>query len=179
MSAALRWLGLDAARWERVGPHSLWSATALVVVSSSLLALSRFGGLVTVAPRPFVRLVLVGVWGWIWLAASVWLVATIVARSMPRMPLRTAFATIGLAHVPLLAVAVVVLVAAVMLQLLGPGLVTAVFVVAFWFPAALVTGVAHGWGASIARSAAIVAGPYAVWLFVVADHLSRQVGHLL
>ena len=65
MKTALRWLGLDDERWARVGPQSLYSAAALVVVAFGLLALNRFGGLTTSAPRAFIRLTLVGVWGWI------------------------------------------------------------------------------------------------------------------
>ncbi len=178
MSRVLRSLGLDSVTWDRVGPSSLWSATAIVVVASALMALNRFGGLVTDAPRPFLRLTLVGVWGWIGLAAGV----SITLRRVPsRAPttLRTTFAVVGLAHVPLLALAGVIFVAAVMFQLLGPGLAMAVIVLAIWFPALLIAGVRHTSHIAVGPAAAVIAAPYGAWLLVVGRHVVGQVEHLL
>jgi len=184
MSLRLDWLGIDQARWNRVGPQSVWSAAATVTLASTLLALNRFGGLATTEPRPFVKLALIGVWGWIGLALAVWILGSLLADaggqrgSLVTSLIRTA-AAVGLAHAPIIALTVVVFVAADMMQLFGPGLVTAVIVFAVWFPAWLLAGTRSALRISLPRATAAVALSYGAWLHVVGRHLLGQIVHLL
>ena len=186
VTTAVRVLGLDRTRWARVGPHTLWSATALVAAASVLMALNRFGGALVDAPRAFLRLALVGVWGWLGLSVAIWLIAVRLpnlsgrsANRPRRGSLQHTLAAAGVAHIPLLLLGLVIFVAAAMLELLGPGLVAATFVFGFWFPAGLVTAIRHAHGLTLARALAVVAGPYVIWLLVIGRHLLGQVQHLL
>lgn len=182
----LRVLGLDDTKWTRVGPASLSSALALAVAASVVMALNRFGGQLIDAPRSFVRLTLVGVWGWVGLAFAVWLIATPMPVSADQAgdppssgSFRHTLAAVGFAHTPLLVLGLVIFVAAGLLQTLGPGLVVAVFVVGFWFPAVLTIATRHTHDLNPVRAASVVAVPYLMWLLVIGRHLLGQVQHLL
>ncbi len=67
-------LGLEPLRWEDVGPHRFWGGAATVFGAWMLVSLNRFGGLIIEAPRGFLRMAVVGVWGWIALSLALWLV---------------------------------------------------------------------------------------------------------
>ncbi len=179
-----RWLWIDDERWARIGPHSLAPASAIVVVASGLLAFVRFGGLTVQSPRAFARLTLTGIWGWMLLTALLVIVA--VATRLVRVEpgdgaaqLRLALAIVGRSHLPVLVLVGATMVAGFFLQLHGPGLAVAVFVVGLWFPAALVSGVRGAARVSTAAAVGIVAGPYLVWCWLIARPLFDQVGHLL
>ena len=176
-----RLLGLDRERWKRVGPGSLTTAAALVVVASFLLALNRIGGLVVDEPRSFVRLVLVGVWGWIGMAvvAAAVLVVSGSARGGSGRTLRTTLAVIGTAHVPLIWASVVLFLGAGMLQLLWPGLIIVIFVFAFWFPAAVGIGLRISCGARVGGAVAATTVAYAAWVTVIGRHLYDLLAHLV
>jgi hypothetical protein len=178
LRGTLRLLRLDAGRWGRIGPDSLWSAMAVVVITAFLMALVRFGGLVGDAPRAFLRLMLVTVWGWIALSAAV-AVAPRVAHQPASWHLRTTLAVVGLSHVPMLVVAIVTLVFGGMMELLGPGRFVAVFAIAAWLPASVIVGVSVTTDTPLSRATAIVVVPYALWLALVARHVLGQVEHLL
>jgi len=186
MMAATRSLGLDEARRSYVGPASLGSAVIRVVAASLLFALSRFGGLVIDSPRAFTRMTLVGVYGWIGLTAGVWLGAAVLNSvtgqpddAAQPVPLQHSSSAIGLAHMPLVILGVVIFAAGGLFELLGPGLVAAVFVLGFWFPAGLVVATRSAYQLSLARAAGVLALPYLVWLVIVGRHLMTQVQHLL
>ena len=183
---AIRVLGVDRARWTRVGPESILSATALAVAASVLMALNRFGGLLFDAPRSFVRMTLVGVWGWLGLAFAVWLLATPMPGKtnqggdpVPGASFRYTLIVVGLARLPLLVLGLVIFVAANLLQILGPGLVVAVFVLGFWYPAMLATAARYANDLTLPRAIAVVVVPYLIWLLVIGRHLLGQVQHLL
>ena len=176
MMSPQRVLVLDSARWSRVGPGSFWSAAAVAIAASLLIALTRFGGLVLDTPRGFFRLGLTGVWGWLGLAVAVWLLGRTV---LPQTSLLHTMAGVGFAHFPLLALGFVIFVSAGMLQTLGPGLVVAVFVFVFWFPAALTAALKHAFATSYARALALLSLPYLLWLVTVGRRLLGQVQHLL
>jgi hypothetical protein len=181
-----RLLGLDAAKWARVGPESLWSAVALVATASFVMALNRFGGLIVDTPRSFLRLMLVGIWGWLGLALAIWLIIN-GARTLqsdrdeagPPPSLQINVAALGLAHTPVLALGIVILVAAGLLEVLGPGFVAAVFVFGFWFPAGLIAATAHANRLAPLRAAVVVAVPYLIWMSIIGRHLLDRIQHLL
>lgn len=180
LSIARRALGLDRAKWERVGPWSLRSAAAYVAVASILLAMNRFGGLVTVEPRSFVRLVLVGVWGWIGMALVAWIVVTTTSPAEhPHRSPAASIAIVGIAHIPLIWLAGVLFLAAGALQLLWPGLMTAAFVFTVWFPAAVFMGLRVSCGAGFVRAMVATAVSYAAWLAVIGRQLYDQLAHLV
>ena len=178
VTATVRWLRLDVDRWTRVGPQSLWSAMAIVVVTAGLLALVRFGGLVGEAPRAYLRLTLVTVWGWIALSFALVLL-TRLAQPAAGWNVRTIPAVVGLSHVPLATLAGVTLIAGGMLEILGPGRVLAVFALAAWVPASVIVGISVTAETALRRAAAIAAVPYGLWLVLFARHVLGQVDHLL
>ena len=177
MSSVARWLALDRARWERLGSRSWQPALAIVVVTAALLAFARFGGLAAHAPRAFVRLTLVTVWGWVGLALA--MTASAVAAGARRPVIGLMFAVAGIAHLPLLVLTGVVIVSAVLAQVLGPGTVVAVAVLAFWMPASLARGAQVVGSLPPARALATAATPYVVWLAIVARHVIGHIEHLL
>lgn len=186
MTALRRTLRLDRERWAAVDEESLWAGTAVVVVASFLLALTRLGGLSATEPRSFLRLGLVGVWGWLVLSLVLWVLgcaATRWRRESDGSPgvasLRRTAAVAGLAHVPLLVGAVVVFVTAVLLRWTGPGTLVAGFIAFVWIPASLVVGARELFVVGPATATAVAIPPYAAWLAVVGRHLHQQVGHLL
>ncbi len=182
-TSALRLIGADAARWARVDGDKLWSATALAVVASALMALNRFGGLATSAPRSFVRLTLVGVWGWLLLALAIWALGLALSnRGVPRRAgrsLRRSVVVVGLAHLPIAVLAVVLFVFAGMFQLLGPGYVTAVFAFSVWMPLLLVTGARYRLETSWPVALVSALAPYLGWWWLAGSHLVGRVEHLL
>lgn len=180
MNVGIRYLGADTARFEGVGPASLPSAAAIVLTSSFLMALNRFGGLAIEAPRPFMRLVVIGIWAWLALGAVMWLATLASTRAKPTVDsLLTALAVVGRAHIALLALSIVLFVAAGALRLRWPGFVTAAYVLALWMPGALVAGIRSTTGLSW-RSAVLAAGvPYLGWILIFGNHLRIQLGHLV
>lgn len=179
-------LGLDRDRWVRLGRVSVWPAMVLVVAASVVLAWSRFGGLAVDAPRAFLRMVLVGVWGWLGLGSAIWLAARLLrsagrlagsGRSTPR--LERTLAVVGFAHAPVLLLGVVIVIGAGALQLFGVGQVVAVVVFGFWFPALLVAAASHSFDLDPLRAIGVVSVPYALWLPFVGRHLLERVQHLL
>ena len=186
MSATVRWQDRTSLRWDFLGPSSVWSAIAFVLVASFLMALNRFGGLAVTEPRSVLRLALVGIWGWLGLAVGIWMVAGLLSRAAQEparhsasASLQLTLAMVGWAYLPIAALGVVVLFAAGLMQLLGPGLVVGVFVVGVALPVALATGAQQVYGLSLVRAVAVVAVPYSIWLFVVARHVFIQLRHLL
>ncbi len=175
LTAGRRALRLHEGQWDRVDPGSLVAGAGVAVGASLLLALTRVGGLVVTEPRAFLRLALVGIWGWLGLAAVIWALS----RGRSGDTLGVTAAAVGLAHTPVLVLALVVFTAANLLQQLGPGLVVAWFVFAFWFPANLTMAAQRSANASLLRAFATMAVPYAIWLVVVGQHLLDRIGHLL
>jgi hypothetical protein len=174
------------ARWERLTPRSVWPAIALVLVASGLMAITRVGGLVVDEPRSSLRLMLIGVWGWLGLAIGIWATgrtlshASATTRPPPLLTsLALTLAMVGWAHVPVIVLGLVVFVAAGLMQLLGPGLVVGAVVLAVALPVALVTGTRHVFALSWTGAAVAVVVPYAFWLLIAARHVHRQISHLL
>lgn len=186
LTPAIRVLGLDRSKWSRLGPDSLWVGAVFAVAASALIAIGRFGGLVVDAPRGFVRLTLVGVWGWLGLSLALWLLAAYGpfltaghARRRSQVSLRHTVTVVGYAHTSLLVLGLVIFVAANLFQLFGPGLAAAVFAIAFWFPALLTTAIRHTHQLSHPMATAVVAIAYPAWLLVIGRHLLGQIQHLL
>lgn len=185
LTAATRALRLDAARWSAVDDEAWATGGVMVTVTAGIFTLARFGGLTFQAPRSFVRVALVGIWGWIALSAAVWVtlaLAAVVGRRATRPappPPKLVLALVGLAHLPLLALAIVTLVVGLMFELRGPGRAVAVAALGAWFPASLVGAIRWRIGVTVPAAVAVVAVPYAGWLAVVASDYHRQIGHLL
>ncbi len=185
MNAAARWLRVDDERWLGVTPRSLPTGAVVAVFTAVVFAFDRFGGASFQGFRAFVRLTLVGVWGWIGLGVGIALVGIVGSRLMParvgerRPSLQIALAGAGLAHVPVLALGGVIFFSAGMLDILGPGRLVAVVVFLVWFPATLTAATRHTNDADVAASLAMTAPVYGLWLALPGRHLIDQVQHLL
>lgn len=177
---AVRVLGLDAVRWRRVGPGRLLGAGGLAVGASGLFALNRFGGVAVDEPRAFLRMALVGVWGWLGLGTVIWLIEVATRRlTADGDTLLRTVNIVGVAHGPVLTFGLIVLVSAGMLDFLGPGLIAAWFVFGAWFPAQLVVGVRQSTGSGLRAAMATAGVPYLLWLHFIGRHLLDRVQHLL
>lgn len=182
MRIALALLGLDDARWQRVSVRTFWTGASVAIAAAFLLALNRFGGLIVDDPRLFVRSGLIGVWGWLLLSGASW-VALRIHRAISdsdAMPSLAAMTTaVGAAHQPLVILGVVLFVFAGFFQILGPGLVVAIFALVLWFPASLTRAMRHSTDLSHLRAIGIVAVPYALWLITAGRYVIGQIQHLL
>ena len=143
----------------------------------AILAFNRFGLQGFLAPRAPIRMLLVGLYGWLWLAGAVWLIARTRFRST--VPFGPVFRLIGQAHLPLLMISVTIQALAVSFRLFGPGLWVSVFSALFWMPALLTMAARTAPGITDGEALRIVIAPNLVWLILVGWYLQVQVGHLL
>jgi len=178
VSGVIRLFRLDVAAWERVsGIGTMASAAATALGAFAFFAFDRFGFQAFIAPRATMRMLLVGLYGWLGLAVVALLIAR---RTRPTTP---AFGEVlriyGYAHLPLLLLAFTIQIIAVVARALGPSFVFAVFVVAIWLPASLVAATRYVFDVSLPQAIGIIAAPYALWVALVGSYLWRQVGHLL
>ncbi|NNC91791.1 MAG: hypothetical protein HKN80_04805 [Acidimicrobiia bacterium] len=176
MSVLARALRLDQEGWRWLTDDAGPVGAALIVLGTYLLlAFSRFGW-PDFAIRPTTRFLLVGLYGWMWLAVASWLVARAVSGPAP---LSASVRLTGHAHVPLLLLAAFVQLVAVSLDFTNVARWPALFVGAFWMPAQLGHAVAASSGLRLRRAVVVAAGPYVVWAAVVGRHLWSQLAHLL
>lgn len=177
MTAVARVLQIHEDRWRWLEYQaSVLGATSVVLSSYLLFAFIRFGW-PDFALRPTVRLLLIGLYGWIGLALAAWAISRLMfsTTASPRDMVRLT----GHAHLPLLVVGVVIQVAAVMVAGGAVAFWVALFVATVWMPALLVAAVAAATGLARRRAALVVAGPYALWALVVGRHVWRLLEHLL
>ena len=148
-----------------------------------LLAWLRFGFQGVLAPRAPVQFVLVGFYAWLGLAAGLWLAMVVAAgRTASAEPdarpsARTMVAVTGRAHRPVVIAGVIVLLFSLAPPIPLVGLVVAV-VTAAWMGTVLAGGVRTLTRRSWARSIAVAALPYLLWLAVTIPYLEQRLGHL-
>ena len=156
------------------------SGAAIVAVAAGLLSLNRFGGLVTQAPRAFVQLALVVVWGWIGLSLVIWLAMALFAHGRPRLDdLPATIGVVGRSHVPLVALAFIMFLFAGALQLRWPVLIATIGVVGWWFPRTVVIGLGSTAPGRRPERLAATSVAYVGWIATVGRHLLVQLGHLI
>lgn len=171
-------LRLDRGTWARYArTGSIASAAFVAMGAYAVFAFDRFGFLAVLEPRPSIRMLLVGFYGWLGLAGAAWALGRFVFHI--DTPFEVVFQLFGFAHLPLLVVAVTAQFMAVLLQILGPAFAIAVFTVVFWMPALLVGASRQVFDIETRRAILLVGGPYVVWLLVVGRLLHDQLGHLL
>ncbi len=176
----LRPLRLDASTWLPPRRATVVGAAVASISAFTLLALNRFGGQGIATPRAPVRFVLTGFYSWIALAGLLWLSARFTNHSNGSFQTLRQFVTLsGAAHFPVIVLGLVLFVSVGLFQLVGPGLVAAVFVFAFWMPAMLVAGTKWVFGLRIGRAMGVVAVPYLAWLATTGRYVLSLVGHLL
>lgn len=178
MTSVARLLRLDRRTWQGLDATGTITAASLATLGAfAVFAFDRFGIQALVAPRPTVRMLLTGFYGWVWLAGTVWIVVRYTMASTARFD--SVLRLFGYAHLPLLAVALTVQVTSVTLRWNGPGLALGFFAVSFWMPALLVAATRQTVGIDTSRAVLVVTGPYIVWLLVIGRTLASQLGHLL
>jgi hypothetical protein len=177
MTWVLEFLRLDSRRWSRyAATGGLDTAMLIVLGAYTILALDRLGLQMVLYPRPAVRLVLAGLYGWLGLAGMVWLVGR---RRFPEVTFRTVFLLVGFAHTPLVVLGLTIQFTSVVLQFLGPAFSIAIFTTVFWLPALLTAAVRAAYLIDSRQSLRLVIGPYLLWLAVVGRYLASQLGHLI
>ena len=84
----------------------------------------------------------------------------------------------GLAHRPLVALAVLIQVLALFDPAGDIGGIAALVVFGFWMPAMLVSAVVWAYDQTLVRAITLAAIPYVLWLATAGRYLFIQVGHL-
>ena len=178
LTSTARLLRLDPETWRSLAGTGSFGGAALVAVGAyAILAFDRFGVQGVTDPRATVRLLLVGFYGWLWLAGAAWLIARLALGAETRFT--TVLRLYGNAHLPLVVVAVAIQVFAVVAQTLGPALLVGAVAVGFWMPALLVGATRQVFALDVRKAVLVAVGPYLVWVFIVGRWLVSQVGHLL
>ncbi len=171
-------LRFDSAAWERFARTTTLGSSAVIAMGAyAVVAWDRFGFQTLVAPRASVRILLIGFYGWFGLA----LLVRSVGRSMAGKNVDAVDVArlIGVAHLPVLIVAIAAQAFGVMLDVSGPARVVAGFAATIWMPGQLVGATRRVFGIDTRGAVAIVAGPYLAWIAIVGTQLTRQLGHLL
>lgn len=177
MRMAARMLRLDQGTWRWLESDASLTGAGFIVIGAYLvLAFDRFGW-PDFAIRATTRMVLIGFYGWIWLALSSW-AAFRLASGAPASPTSYLRLT-GHAHLPILLIAAFLLVFPVTLNIAFLGVWAALFAGAVWMPSMLANAVSALSGLSLGRAAFVVALPFAAWAAVVGRIMLLQVGHLL
>ncbi len=177
VTAAARLLRLDRGVWTRFAQYGgLGSALLIAVGAYGVLAFDRFGIQGVLEPKAPTRLILVGFYGWVWLAGASWGVTRFVFGVASDW--LTVFRLFGHAHMPLLAMAMTIQFASVGLQAFGVAAVVATFALV-WMPALLVAAAREAFGLEVGRAMLVVVGPFIVWVVVIVRWLETQLGHLL
>lgn len=178
VGTAARILRVDQESWKILTVTGTFAGSALVAVGAyAILAFDRFGIQGVVEPRATVRLLLVGFYGWLWLAVAAWLIGRLALGSEARFT--TVFRLYGNAHLPLVFVAIAIQVFSVVGQTLGPAMVVAALALLIWMPAMLTAATRQVLDRDRPRAVLVIAGPYLVWLLTVGRYLLSQLGHLL
>lgn len=173
-----RWLRFDRLTWARFRVTARFGSAAVIVVGAfSFIAWDRFGFQAVVAPRASFRILLLGLYGWIGLAGLVWLLGRWLVGDDTEW--RVVLKLFGIAHVPVVLVAVAAQVSGVLFNFNGPGWIVAVFAVLVWMPGQIVGATRESFDIDSGRAAALCVVPYLVWLSIVGWFAIRQVGHLL
>ncbi len=169
---------LDRGTWERYHRGVSIAPAVLVAIGAyAVFAFDRFGFTAIVQPRASVRLVLVGFYGWLGLAALAWVIGRFLVDR--EVSFASLFRLYGFAHLPLAVVAVTIQFTSMLLQILGPASAIAFLVVALWMPWLLIAATRQAFDIETRRAILLIAVPYVVWLMVVGRILNDQLGHLL
>ncbi|MDH3683027.1 MAG: hypothetical protein OEV40_24120 [Acidimicrobiia bacterium] len=179
MSELARAFGVTPVGWERVREPSL--APAFTAIGAWLvMAWNRFGLQGLSAPRAGTRFVLIGFYSWIGLGLLVWLAGRVADRRRQEpMPLFRPTQLTGLAHRPILVMAVLLQLTGILAPAAGIGTAAAVLVFGLWMPAMLVSAVNWAYDLPVVQAIALTAVPYLLWLATAGSFLFVQVGHLL
>lgn len=154
-----------------------FGGAGLIVLGAYLVfAFDRLGLQGFFAPRAPVRLILTGVYGWMWLVGSMWLTARFVFGNIG--PIRPLVLLVGHAHLPLLLLAIFIQIVSVTLDTTGPAFWLALFASGLWMPAMLVAAAFTALDLSRRQSLAAVGLAYSVWAVVVGRTLWTQLEHL-
>ena len=176
--AAARWLRIDRQSWTRLAATGTVGSAVMVTMGAyAIFVFDRFGVQSFLLPRASIRMLLIGLYGWLWLSGSAWFIAR--RFSGVEAAFDQVFKLYGYAHLPLLLLALAIQIVSVGLELLGPVLIVTLFVILFWFPALLVGATRSAFGFDTRSALLTVAIPYGVWVVVVGGQLRDHVGHLL
>lgn len=175
-------LRIDKGTWARVQAETLQRRTLTVLAAFALASWNRFGIQGVLGPRAPIRLILIGVYGWLALTFAIWLIAQRTKPSVPGPPsylVQRAAASVTVAHFPMVILGMYMATFGAFIRTPIPGTILAVLVFAIWMPALLGRALRHNTDVGEPQSLVLIAIPYALWLATIGRHLHQQVGHLL
>ena len=177
MTKVLRLLQVDQLTWSTISYQELPGRVLTVLFAYGIMAWNRFGLLGVTAPRAPIRLVLIGIYSWLALAAIFWLTARMSAPGS--IPPKDAAVAASVVHIPLVALGFFMAIVAGFARILGPGTVLAVVVVGLWMPALVARAMRDVAGLRWSRAVPFAALIQLGWVVGTGRHLHAQVGHLL
>ena len=177
MSQLLGVLKLSNNAWDRYDrAGTALSATLTAVGGYALLAFDRFGAQGILAPRGPVRMMLVGFYGWLFIAAVAW----VLARSIHHTEVRytSVLRLFGFIHVPVLMLAIVIQFFSVSLRFFAPAGFMLLFGFLVWMPGLTVFASRKAFGVGRSRAAVVGLVAYLFWVVSVGWWMWTQIGHL-
>jgi len=178
MTTALgMWLQTSERVWRSLEYQQLRSRGLTVLFAYVVLAWNRFGLISFSTPRAPMQLILVGVYGWLGMAALIWLASQLLSDW--KIDFHRAAVATAIAHVPLVFLAFFMAIVAGFARLTGPSAVVALLVAGLWMPALLTRGFHDGGGLRLKPALAAAVVTQLIWTATVGRYLVDQVGHLL
>ncbi|MCP4245854.1 MAG: hypothetical protein GY778_02290 [bacterium] len=178
MTVAARALRLDDSTWRRMAAMATLAGAGLIVGGAYLVfAFDRFGMQGFFEIRATVRMMLTGLYGWLWLVGASWAIARF-AFGYLGSPGRLG-PLMGHAHLPLLLLAVFIQFVSIALTTTGLALWLALFTGLFWMPAMLVSATMSATDLPLWRAGVAAGVPYLAWALVVGRSFWTQLEHLL
>ena len=123
------------------------------------------------------RFLLIGIYGWLWLALASWALSRVLFRASG--PVGSFLRLTGHAHLPLLVTALIVVIVTVTFGVATVGWWPAAFAVLLWMPSMLAAAVATASDLDLRRALPVAIIPHVFWVAIVGRHLWTQLAHLL
>gem|GEM_PF-1435006 len=175
-------LRTDVGTWTRIQVEMLPRRMLTVVAAFALAAWNRFGAQGFLGPRAPIRMLMVGLWGWLALSIIVWLIARRFDEDLRNDPLygiQRAAASMTVTHFPVIILGMYMATFGAFIRTPIPGFILAVAVFAGWIPALYIRAMKHLTDVDTKTAAMAMAIPYALWLATVGRYLWQLVGHLI
>lgn len=172
----------DPGTWTRIQVETLPRRTLTVLGAFALAAWNRFGAQGFLGPRAPVRMLLIGIWGWLILSVVVWLIARTRSEQLrddPLYGLQRSAAAMTVPHFPVLILGFYMATAGAFVRTPIPGLVLAIVFFVAWVPALYARALQHLTDVDTKTATLAMVGPYLLWLATIGRYLWQQVGHLI
>ena len=175
-------LRMDPGTWTRVQVETLQRRVLTVIAAFALAAWNRFGAQGFLGPRAPIRMLLIGIWGWLVLSFIVWLIARRFDEDLRNDPLygfQRAAVSMSVTYFPVIIVGFYMATFGAFIRTPIPGLILLAVAVFAWIPALYARAMQHLTNLDRGPAVLAIAVPYLLWLATVGRYWWQQVGHLI